>query len=130
MKMFKKAFMATGGGTDITFINFNHLGLYKKQFFDTKGDLVKNEFYKSYDSVNDIYTDLAIKEERTYSRDNVTGLPQTRVTNVIWYAEDGSIMQERMGITKYYTAEKGFRANKTARKNLLDKQVYTSIVLY
>jgi len=121
MKMYKEAFKATNKGEDITYVNFNHLGLYKKEFFDNKGDLIKNEFYTDYDQQNDIFSGLAIKEERTYARHNATGLPILRMTDITWYGISGDVIEQRTGLAKTYTFQKGFRANKRARRNLLEQ---------
>ncbi len=87
----------------------------------------KLELYTNYDSINDVYTGLAILEDRVYSRDANTGLLKTRVTNITWYDVDGNVNATKTNQTKYFSAKKGFVANKRARQNLIDN---ASMYLY
>lgn len=120
-KLFLNKFKATGDKSDVRYVNYNILGLHKKEYFDSKGDLTKVEFYASYDDETDIHSDLAILEERTYTRDASTALLTKRETTISWYDVDGAIQEQKTNVAKYYSAKKGFTANKRARQNLLDK---------
>jgi hypothetical protein len=122
-----KTFKAKNTNFDITGENYNLFGLHKKEYFDSLGDLTKIELYTDYDAENDIYTGLAIKEDRAYTRDSSTGLLNTRITNITWYDIDGGINYTKSNITKYFSAKKGFVANKRARQNLIDN---ASMYLY
>lgn len=127
INIFEKPFQATARSEDITQINFNLLGLHKKEFFDTNGDLHKAELYTAYDPETDVYTGLAITEDKVYLRDANTGLLKTRTTAITWYDISGAINVTKTNITKYYSAKKGFVANKRARQNIIDK---ASMYLY
>ena len=125
--LFRKPFKATSKAYDITSVNYNLLGLHKKEYFDSNGDLNKLEMYTNYDQQADIYTGLAILEERTYLRDASTGLLKTRTTNITWYDIDGNVNTTKSNVTKFFSAKKGFVANKRARQNIIDK---ASMYLY
>lgn len=125
--LFRKPFKATSKAYDITSVNYNLLGLHKKEYFDSNGDLNRLEMYTHYDQETDIYTGLAILEERVYSRDASTGLLKTRATSLTWYDVDGNINATKTNQTKYFSAKKGFVANKRARQNLVDN---ASMYLY
>lgn len=118
------------GGFDYTRnlnIDYRVLGLHKEEVFDDKGDIVELNLYRNYNDSTDIYSEIAVKETRVYTRDAVTGILKKRVTDIKWYDTEGEVILEKQQITKYYTSKKGFRANKKARKNLLEK---ASVYLY
>lgn len=121
MNRIYNTFKAKDTQLDITNEDFRLFGLHKKEYFDEKGDLVKIEYYKNYDEVNDIHIDLAILEERIYTRDASNALLSKRENTITWFDVDGNINEKKQNITKYYSAKKGFEANKRARQNLLDK---------
>ena len=98
-------------------IDYNILGYYKEETFDSKGDLVSVNYYENYNGTT--YSDLKVNETRVYERDAITGLLTKRTTTITWYidgVEAGTKTTE-----KYYTAQKGFDRNKNARQNILDK---------
>ncbi len=112
------------GGIDYTKhldIDYTLFGLHKEEIFDDKGDLIELNLYRQYDDVNEIYSEIAIKEERNYIRNSSTGLLKKRITDIKWYDEDGNVILEKTQVTKFYSKKKGFRANKRARKNLIEK---------
>lgn len=123
--------MATNNTEDITGYDFRLLGLHKKEYFDEYGDLSKIEYYTAYDLPTDTFSELAIVENRIYTRDINTGLLVQRVNTIDWYDIDGAIIQNKNNLTKYYSAQKGFVANKRARQNLIDKSslyLYSSLI--
>jgi len=101
-------------------IDYRILGYHKKEIFDTKGDLATVEFYKNYDPGTDTFSNLRVKETRTYTRDAVTGLLTQRDMTIEWYG-GGEILMTTKTTTKFYNAQKGYVANKQARQNLIDK---------
>jgi len=126
-KVFSKAFRATGKIDDISMISISIHGLHKKEYFNTNGDLYLIEYYSNYNAETGTFTNLAIKEERTYTRDASTGLLITRVTTITWYDVDGEVIETKSGLLKYYSAKKGFVSNKKARQNIIDQ---ASMYLY
>ena len=108
-------------------IDYRCLGLHKEEVFDINGDIVELNLYREYNDATEIYSEIAVKETRVYIRDAVTGILKKRVTDIKWYDEEGGVILTKTQITKYYTSKKGFRANKKARKNLLEK---ASVYLY
>lgn len=127
IKIFEKKFKARDSITDITNEDYNIYGLHKKEYFDTNGDLVKLEYYTEYDLSTKVFGGLAIKEDRVYLRSASTGLLDTRTTTITWFDVDGGEAEIKTNIVKYYSAKKGFTANKRARMNIIDK---ASMYLY
>lgn len=119
-EIFNNNFRSTGDNSNPESIDFNILGLHKKEYFDANGDLTKIELFLDYDSVNDVYIDLAVVEDRTYTRSATTGLIIKRETVISWYDESGSVAKTSTTIAKYYSAKKGFTANKRSRQNIID----------
>lgn len=106
---------------DYKYTDYRLFGLAKQEIFDTNGDIKELNFYRNYDDVNDLFTQIAVKEFRTYTRSTATGLPTKRVTDITWYDENGNVILTKSNVTKYYSSDKGFKANKRARQNLIDK---------
>lgn len=120
-KIFKENFRATKEHIDPELVDFNILGLHKKEYFDSFGDLIKIELYQTYDEPSGTHIDLAVVENRVYTRSASTGLITKREITITWYYENGEIGNVVESRTKYYSAKKGFRANKRARKNIIDQ---------
>ena len=98
--------------------NYNLKGYHKDLTFDAKGDLVEVSYYKNYDISGKIFSNLQVKESRTYIRGASTLLEQRNML-IEWYSETKIIASKT--INKYYTSEIGYKANKRARQNLVDK---------
>ena len=120
-RIFNKPFRATGKIDDISMVPISIHELHKKEYFDANGDLYLIEYYTDYEQATDTFTNLAINEERTYSRDTNTGLLVTRTTDITWYDIDGAEAATKIGLLKYYSAKKGFVSNKRARQNIIDQ---------
>lgn len=99
-----------------TNIDYRHLGLFKKEIFNSLGDFTTIEYYKNYDGTT--YSDLEVKETLTYSRDVTTGLLTERDIDIEWY-DKGSVIETKT-TKKHYTAAKGYNGNKKARQNLIN----------
>ena len=97
--------------------DYNLLGYQKDSIFDIKGDLVEVNYYQNFDGI--VYSDLKIKEQRTYTRDLSTGILLKRDSVITWYLD--GIEAGIKTTEKYYTTTKGFVSNKRARQNLIDK---------
>lgn len=101
-------------------VNYNLLGYHKQEIFDNKGDLITLRYFREYDEVNDVFSNKAIEENRTYTRDVTTGLLTKRQTTIDWFDESGNNVATKTNVTKYYSAKKGYAKNKRARQNLID----------
>ena len=99
-------------------IDYSIQGFHKQLTFDSKGDLTVVSYYQSYDNVNKVFSNLKVKEQRTYIRGASTLLEQ-RDMLIEWFS--GSNLIASKTTNKYYTAEIGYKANKRARQNLVDK---------
>lgn len=126
-KMFNNNFRATGTDVDPEKLDYNILGLHKKEYFDANGDLYKIELYNDYNQETGVFTNLAVVEDRVYTRDSSTGLIIKREITITWYYEDGSVGNVRENVYKYYSSKKGFVANKRSRQNIIDQ---ASMYLY
>ena len=120
-EVFPKPFQMTGDSEDCRHLNFGLYGLHKRETIDSKGDTIRVEYFKDYDPGTTTFSNIAVDENRTYSRDVNTGLAISKVTDIDWYDDEGNIQAQKQSITKYYTLEKGFRINKRARKALIDQ---------
>ena len=127
LEIFPNPFMMTGDSNDCRNENFHLYGLHKRETFDSKGDIIRVEYFKDYDPVTPEFSNLAVDETRTYTRDANTGLPVSKATNIDWYDDQGNIQAQKLSVTKYYSPENGFVLNKKSRKSLIDK---ASMYLY
>lgn len=105
-----------------TMINDDYriLGYHKDRTFDGNGDLITVKYWRDYDPDTQVYSDLAVQENRIYTRDTSTGLLIDRNFSAIWYDEEGEISGAKSNVMKYYTAKEGFENNKRSRQNLID----------
>jgi len=99
-------------------IDYRIQGYHKKFTFDANGDLIVIEYYKNFDGTT--YSNLKVKETRTYTRDAVFGLLVKRDMTIEWFRSDGSVIATKT-TTKFYDSKKGYHANKKARKNIIEK---------
>ncbi len=113
-----KDYLATSTEIIDMLVPNSHFGLHLKMTFNSKGDLITIEWYKDYDDVSDTYTNLAIKELRTYTRDPVTGLVTKNVTDFEYYLKDGTIGSSKQ-IVKWYNSQTGYTINTVARGILI-----------
>ena len=125
--VFPKTFRLHNDSEDPSELDFRIYGMHKRETFDGNGDLTLLEYFKDYDAVASTFSGIAVKENRIYVRDATTGLPLTRITDIDWYDEDGNVQLSKLQITKYFSAKKGFVANKRARRNIIEK---ASMYLY
>lgn len=102
-------------------VDYSIQGYHKKETFDSKGDLVTVEYFSEYDSGTDTFSGLKVTETRVYIRDVTTGLLTQRDMTIDWYRSGGGVVATTKETTKYYTAQKGYVANKQARQNIIDK---------
>jgi hypothetical protein len=102
----------SGGDYDIQ-------GYHKKRTV-TKGELLVVEYYNEYDGTT--YSDLQVKEERTFNRDAV-GLVTSRAMTISWYANNEVVC---IGETiKYYSPAEAIEEGITRRKNIIaDAKIY------
>jgi len=101
-------------------LDYDILGYHKKRTI-IKGELVSIEYYKNYDGVD--YSDLVVKEERTYTRNNL-GLVQSRLLTITWYLEDNTAGYIK-SCKKFYSSSESIDEGITRRNNIInDAKVY------
>jgi len=100
-------------------IDYRIQGLQKKLTFDAKGDLVEVGYYNSYTQATDEYSDLFVKETRTYERDETTGLMTKRTMVIGWF---NGVPEEIAAKTteKHFSSLQGYTANQRSRQNLIN----------
>jgi hypothetical protein len=113
-----KCFKITGtcnypGNEDI-----NIFGLFKKNIFNNRGELISKEYYKEYDGVT--YSNLVVKDEYYYTSDSVNDLVQYRDEIITWYLEDNTVGAIK-NIKKYYSLVEAINEGIRRRSNLLDQ---------
>ena len=99
-------------------INYNIQGYHKDLTFDSKGDLTQVSYYQNYDVATKVFSNLKVNETRTYLR-GVSTLLEERTMLIEWYS--GNKIIATITNSKYYTEELGYKSNKRARQNLIDK---------
>jgi hypothetical protein len=99
-------------------IDYNLQGYHKDLTIDAKGDLVQVLYYRTYDPVAKTFSDLKVKETRTYIRRASTLLEQ-RSMLIEWLVSDD--VKASKQTEKYYNPELGYKANKRSRQNLIDR---------
>ena len=97
--------------------NFDILGFHKKRTFNEKGELTTVEYYRTYDGIT--YSDLILKEERAYTRNEVTNLVAYRDLTITFYLTDDSIGYVKHS-KKYYTLIEAYSEGKIRRQNLVN----------
>ena len=104
----------------ISSVDYRLEGYHKKATISPMGDVVLLEFYSSYDEEANTYSDLKVRETRTYTRDQSTGLVTKREMLVEWLSSNESVIASKT-ITKYYSASEGYLRNQKSRINLIDQ---------
>lgn len=97
-------------------IDYNILGLHKKRTFN-KGELILVEYYGDYDLQTKEYSDLVLKEERTYHRD-ADLLAYQRDMKVTWYLIDDSV-GDCKETKKFYAPDESIREGIKRRDNII-----------
>ena len=101
-------------------IDYDILGLHKKRVI-VKGELKTIEYYQKYDGTT--YSDLIVKETRTYTRDSI-GLVAQRTLTSEWYLKDETVGLLTTNI-KYYAPNEAIEEGITRRNNIIaDAKIY------
>ncbi len=117
------SFMASGNTEpvfDTPFRKPNTYGLFEKGVIDSKGDVTLLEMYKDYDEETEEFSNLAVKETRTYYRNSV-GIVTKRLIVIKWYRENGCIASRDKEFTKFFNAVEGLIQNQKSRTNLTNQ---------
>jgi len=98
--------------------NINLFGLFRKDIFNSRGELITKEYYKNYDGTT--YSDLVVKDSYIYTVNPANDLATYRDETIEWYLEDATI-GETKDIKKYYNLTKSINEGIRRRENLLDQ---------
>jgi hypothetical protein len=107
-------FKLTGSLDSPVNIDYDVFGLHKKRTLN-QGELSLVEYFKNYDG--ETYSDLVVKEERTYTRDS-NNLVQYRTQTSTWYLTDDTVGATKT-TTKYYSIQESVAESETRRGNLV-----------
>ena len=104
-------------------LNYDILGLYRKEYFTTtpgpqNGELNKVEYYQHYDGTT--YSNLTLTEYRVYTRDPNTLLAIYRTQTINWYLTDSTIGETKVTI-KYYNPTDQINEGIQRRTNVLNE---------
>jgi hypothetical protein len=98
-------------------IDYDVYGFHKQRNI-VAGELILVNYYRNYDSISEIYSDLILKENREYFRD-VNGMVKHRIQKTEWIMAD-----ETVGLTnttiKYYTQKEAIQEGIDRRTNIID----------
>ena len=95
--------------------DYDILGFHKKRTI-VKGELVKIEYYRNFDGTT--YSDLIIEENRTFYRDENSGLAIYRNLNIKWFMDDESVGYEK-NATKFYSLVEAIDEGISRRNNMI-----------
>ena len=95
-------------------LDYDIMGFHKKRYI-VKGLLKIVEYYKNYNPLTQEYSDLVVRESRTYLNDVNTGLSYCRLLNVDWYLTDGAVGHSIINRSKFYSFIES-RSNLQARR--------------
>lgn len=90
---------------------------YKVPTYNTLGDLVKVQYFLTYDSQNDTYSNLQVEENITTTRDSL-GLPTSRQKVIDWYIKNSVVFTKTMN--RNYDSSEGYTINQVSRQRLID----------
>lgn len=106
----------TGKCEDPGLIDYDILGLQKKRTI-IYGELQQVDYYSNYDGFT--YENLAVKEQRRYWRDAITGLVKFRELEIDWYNfNEVSIKNEHF--KKFYSPEESIAEGIDRRTNIIN----------
>lgn len=117
IKIVDSPFKLTGDYVDPTGLDYNLYGLHKKRTI-VKGELVLVEYYRDYNYSANTYSDLVLKETRSYTRDGINIIVHRDMV-IDWYLEDGSIGASKVMPRKFYSPEEAMEEGYIRRKNML-----------
>lgn len=106
-------------------LNYDVLGLFKERNFD-KGELFEVNYWGSYDPSGKTYSDLVIKELRTYFRENE--LVVRREMDIVWYYDSG-LSGATKHTTKIYTPEESLESGVRRRRQVIANVKITTLGL-
>ena len=98
-------------------IDYDVYGLHKQRNI-VAGELILVNYYRNYDSISEMYSDLILKEHREYYRD-VNEMVKHRIQTTEWIMTDESVGLTNI-TTKYYTQKEAIQEGIDRRTNVID----------
>jgi hypothetical protein len=97
-------------------INYDIYGFIKKKTI-VSGELISVEYYRNYNSSTGVYSDLIVKETKTYERDTLNIIISRR-TKIEWYLNDESVGFTKV-VVKYYSPDEAITEGVERRKIMI-----------
>jgi len=107
--------------------DFRLKGYHKVMTENPQGDAAIIEYFRNYTDGTPNY--LKVRETRTYTRNAVTGIPETIDVLIEWFGGDGVSSKINKTIVKHLDMGRGMAKNEKARKRLLNKAKGAAIQL-
>jgi len=111
----------------VTDIDYRIQGYHKKKTNDSFGDRAIIEYYATFTA--GVYSDLKVKETRSYTRQAVTGILETVTVDIEWMSGDGVTPRATKQVVKHLDLDDGLKGNQKARGRLLNKAKGAAIQL-
>ncbi len=103
---------------DPSLIDYDILGLHKKRTI-VKGELILVEYFRDFDDIAQVYSDLVVKETRSYVRNQI-GLALSRDMEITWYLKNGEIGVIK-NTRKFYNSKESMTEGSTRRLNIIEE---------
>lgn len=113
-------FALTGETTPPINIDYNNIGLFRKSTTDIKGDETIVEYYKNYDEATQTYSNIVVKETKTYYR-NQYSLVYRIDTTIDYYYNDFQTIGYIETKRQQFNSIEGYNINRKSRENLWTK---------
>lgn len=96
---YDKKFRLTSDSSDLSDINFK-FNTYLKETTDVDLNPTFREYYMSYDSATNTFSDMAVKCSYTYVRNTNNDIIKS-IENIEWFFEDGTVGLSKQLIKVY-----------------------------
>lgn len=98
-------------------IDFSIMGFHKDYTY-VKGQLKAIGYFRNYNPYTKVFSDLVVKEERTYLNDVSSGVSFMRLLTVTWFLDDETIGYQINNREKFYTETDALTNLRIRRRNI------------
>jgi len=115
-------FRLDGTTDDPTEINYDIRGYHKEKIFQY-GELREVNYYENFNGGS--FSNIVVKEQRSYTRDPIHNLAQYRTATHSWYYNNDEIGAEKVTV-KYYDSQSSLEEAYQRRQNVINQtKTYT-----
>lgn len=101
-----------------TEVVYDIIGLHKDTTIWDNGYLETKKYWKDFDETTKTYSNLAVKEDITYTRDGQNLFKREK--SIKWYKNNWNESDPKI-TKKYYSIDEWLRSDKIARSNIIEK---------